>query len=148
MGNKNLKVEIKTEDFSWNEILKINFEQEFVCPRDSNCIDYVISNPKISELVNYFERNTEYAPYLQELVNKINENKDSAYEMARASAIFFKNWFVTIVNLDSFYQSGLIFTKMVGGHCKTDECCMVKCYKSGRCENYCWPKCNRLYADP
>lgn len=148
LGNNNLKAEIKTRDFSWNEILKINFENELLCPADLECGDFVL-NDKISELVRYFENNSNYAPYLQELLNKIVENKDTSYDMARVSAIFIKDLLFSIINVDKLYSSGLVFGKLAGGHCKYDECCITKYWsKTGKTETYCWPKYGTLITDP
>lgn len=147
LANEYLNVEIKTENFKWRENFKINFLNEFACPAETECLDNVVGNDKTSELILFLKNNPQYASYLQELVNKIVENKEKSPEMAKIAAIFIKNWLHSIVNIRAFSKFGLIQVMLVGGHCGTDECCIVKSRRDGTV-TYCWTKCHYLYIDP
>lgn len=148
LGNGDLKVEIKAENFNWKEYFKVDFLNEIACPKGTECVDYAIGNNKISELLKFLEENPQYPSYLQELVNKIVENKDKSLEMAKIASIFIKNWLHTVVNVNKFYSSGLVNIRLVGGHCRVDECCLVKCFRERDCRTYCWTKCHILITDP
>jgi hypothetical protein len=148
-GDDELKVQMKTKDFKWDETFKIDFQEEYACVVGSICHDFTLGNKKMTDLENYLISHPESHPYLQELVNRIVENKDQAPTMARVAAIFMNSWMQGGVNLRRFYGSGMLFRTIFIIHCKIPGGCMVeKRRPDGTLMREHINECVRLVTDP
>lgn len=133
-GNGILKVFIKSKDFLWDEKFSINFEKEYACPIGIECEEYNISNNNTRILQKYLLDNEDLYSYLQELVNKIAENKSQNENMAKIAAIFIKNWLIQGINPKVFYNKGIISKIELQVHCVSPS--GMECYI-----------CKRTYGD-
>ncbi len=107
-----------------------------------------IGNENTSKLEKFLRENPDLRSYLQEVVEKIVENKAKAPLMAKISSIFFKCWLFHSANLERFYATGLLTGRVIAIHCPYEPGCII-------CKKYpdgwdCWTTvyCRITITDP